>query len=154
MHFVRKHDTLIFATPEAVFDYVCNPNSWPKWLAASHSIKSADHALEKGEIFHEKWQIKRGVIALDWTVVESERAKVWSCQAKTDFIGPIIIRYTFSAEEHGTRYTRELTNPDRPEPPTQAQLDRIDEEARIGLANIKDHVERAFLAFYAVTPAF
>jgi len=38
MFFVRRHDTLIDAPPEAVFDYVCNPHSWPEWLPASHKI--------------------------------------------------------------------------------------------------------------------
>ena len=49
--FERRHDILIEAPPEAVYDYVCNPNSWPEWLAASHHIDSADRALDAGEAF-------------------------------------------------------------------------------------------------------
>lgn len=30
--FDRHHDILIEAPPEAIYDYVCNPNSWPEWL--------------------------------------------------------------------------------------------------------------------------
>ena len=36
--FERSHDIMIDAPPRAIYDYVCNPNSWPEWLAASHRI--------------------------------------------------------------------------------------------------------------------
>ena len=114
MFFVRKHDTLIDAPPEAVFDYVCNPHSWPEWLAASHKIEGPDRALELGQTFREEWQIRRGMIALHWKVTESDRPRVWTCEADTDFIGPIVIRYTFASEGAGTRYTRQLCNPSAP----------------------------------------
>lgn len=141
MFFVRKHDILIDAPPEAIFDYVCNPHSWPKWLAASHKIDGPDQPLEQGQTFREEWQIRRGKIELHWIVTESSRPKAWTCRADTDFIGPILIRYTFASEGAGTLYTRELTNPDRPAEPTQDQLQRMDEEARLGLGNIKKQVE-------------
>jgi uncharacterized protein YndB with AHSA1/START domain len=146
MLFVRKHDILIHAPPEAVFDYVCNPHSWPKWLAASHKIEGPERALELGEAFREEWQIRRGVIALHWKVTESNRPSAWTCEADTDFIGPIVIRYTFEREEGGTRYTRQLSNPKRPSEPTEDQLKRMDEEARVGLANIKRQVEQHAVA--------
>ncbi len=142
MYFIRKHDIVIDAPPEAVFDYVCNPHSWPEWLAASHQIDGPDRPLRSGETFHEQWQIRRGTIALNWTVTKSERPNAWACRADTDFIGPIVIRYTFANEAGRTRYTRELTNPDRPTAPSEDQLKRMDDEAQIGLANIKKHVER------------
>lgn len=146
MLFVRRHDILIDALPEAVFDYVCNPHSWPRWLAASHEIDGPDRPLNTGETFREQWQIRRGMISLDWTVTESARPKVWACRADTEFIGPIVIRYTFANDAGRTRYTRELTNPDRPIEPTKDQLSRMDEEARIGLANIKSLVEARLAA--------
>lgn len=146
MFFTRKHDTLIDAPPETVFDYVCNPNSWPEWLAASHTIEGPDRALELGQTFREEWEIRRGMIALRWTVTESNRPSAWTCEADTDFIGPIVIRYTFEKEAGGTRYVRQLSNPERPSEPTNDQLQRMDEEARIGLANIKRHVESRFAA--------
>ena len=142
MFFVRKHDTLIDASPETVFDYVCNPHSWPEWLAASHQIEGPDRALKLGEAFREEWQIRRGVIVLHWKVTESDRPSAWTCEAGTDFIGPIVIRYTFEREGDGTRYTRQLSNPKRPSEPTEDQLKRMDEEAQIGLANIKRQVEQ------------
>ena len=141
MFFVRKHDILIDAPPEAVFDYVCNPHSWPQWLAASHAIEGPDQPLTLGQTFHEKWEIRRGVIELHWKVTESNRASAWTCRAETDFIGPIVIRYTFSDEGGRTRFTRELTNPDRVSAPTKDQLERMDDEAQVGLGNIKKQVE-------------
>jgi uncharacterized protein YndB with AHSA1/START domain len=140
--FERRHDVLIDAPPEAVYDYVCNPNSWPEWLAASHHIDSADRALAAGETFREQWHIRRGEVVLDWTVTESDRPNAWAAQASTDFIGPIVIRYTFERVGDATRYTRHLRNPTRPSAPSEEQLQRMDEEAQIGLANIKRHVER------------
>lgn len=148
MLFVRKHDILIDAPPEAVFDYVCNPHSWPEWLAASHKIEGPNEPLKLGQTFREEWQIRRGMIELRWTVIESARPSVWACKADTDFMGPIVIRYTFAAEDGRTRYTRELTNPDRPSQPTVEQLARMDEEALIGLGNIRKLVERRFVAPY------
>ena len=146
MFFVRKHDIIIGVPPEAVFDYVCNPHSWPEWLAASHKIEGPDQPLSLGQTFREEWQIRCGVIELRWMVTESNRPSAWACKADTDFMGPILIRYSFAEEGSETRYTRELTNADRPSHPTQDQLKRIDEEARIGLANIKTQVERRFAA--------
>lgn len=149
MLLLRKHDILIVAPPAAVFDYVCNPHSWPEWLAASHKIEGPDHALELGQTFREEWQIRRGVIALHWKVTESNRPSAWTCEADTDFIGPIVIRYTFEKEGGGTRYTRQLSNPQRPSDPTEDQLARMDEEARVGLANIKRQVEQRAVALNA-----
>src|SRR3954469_7933475 len=110
MLFVRQHDVLIDAPPEAVFDYVCNPHSWPEWLAASHKIEGPDRALKLGQTFREEWQIRRGTIALHWKVTESNRPSAWTCEADTDFIGPIVIRYTFEREGGDTRYSRQLSN--------------------------------------------
>ena len=148
MLFVRQHDILIETPPESVFDYVCNPHSWPEWLAASHKIEGPDRALELGQTFREEWQIRRGTIVLAWKVTESDRPKAWSCEADTDFIGPIIIRYAFEPEGGKTRYIRQLSNPNRPSEPTDEQLKRMDDEARTGLANIKRRVEWRFAAAY------
>jgi uncharacterized protein YndB with AHSA1/START domain len=153
MFFVRKHDILIDAPPEVVFDYVCNPNSWPEWLAASHKIEGPDRALEVGQTFREEWKIRRGVIVLRWTVTESNRPKAWTCEADTDFIGRIVVRYTFDKEGASTRYTRHLGNPVRPSEPSEDQLKRMDAEAHVGLANIKRHVEqRALVSKSAFQP--
>ena len=64
------------------------------------------------------------------------------CEAATDFIGPIVIRYTFERVGNVTKYTRHLRNPARPSAPSEEQLQRMDEEAVIGLANIKRLVEQ------------
>ena len=47
----------------------------------------------------------------------------------TDFIGKIVVRYTFEPVESGTKYTRTLRNPDRPSEPGPEQVARMDEEA-------------------------
>jgi len=140
--FQRSHDIMIDAPPEAVYDYVCNPNSWPEWLAASHHIDGEDRALLRGETFREQWHIKRGEVRLAWTVTESDPPRAWTVEADTDFIGRIVIRYMFEATANGTKYTRTLRNPDRPSEPSPEQIARMDEEAVIGLENIKRNVEK------------
>ncbi|MFZ2157984.1 MAG: SRPBCC family protein [Bradyrhizobium sp.] len=144
--FERRHDILIEAPPEAVYDYVCNPNSWPEWLAASHRIDSADRALGTGETFREQWHIRRGEVVLDWKVLESDRPNAWTVQADTDFIGPIVVRYTFERVGDATRYTRHLRNPRRPTAASAEQIQRVDEEAQVGLGNIKRQVEQRWAA--------
>jgi hypothetical protein len=79
-------------------------------------------------------------------VAESDRPRAWTVEADTDFIGKIVIRYTFEATAGGTRYTRTLCNPDRPSEPSPEQVARMDAEAVIGLQNIKRNVEKRFLA--------
>ena len=93
--FQRSHDIMIDAPPAAVYDYVCNPNSWPEWLAASHHIDGEDRPLLRGETFREQWHIKRGEVRLAWTVTESDPPSAWTVEADTDFIGRIVVRYTF-----------------------------------------------------------
>ena len=66
--FERSHHITIDAPPQAVFDYVTNPQSWPEWIAVSHQVTSANRPLGKGETFSEKWfsreEIRAGVIGL------------------------------------------------------------------------------------------
>jgi uncharacterized protein YndB with AHSA1/START domain len=140
--FQRSHDILIDAPPEAVFDYVSNPNSWPEWLAASHYIASADRPLRAGETFHEKWHTRKAEVQLDWVVEEADRPRRWVVRTTTDFIGPIVARYDVAPVGSQTRYIRTVTNPARPKAPTAEMIRRMDEEAAVALANIKRHVER------------
>jgi uncharacterized protein YndB with AHSA1/START domain len=111
--FQRSHDIMIETPPSAVYDYVCNPNSWPEWLAASHHIDGEERPLQRGETFREQWHIKRGEVRLAWTVTESDPPRAWC-------------------------------NPDRPSEPSPEQVARMDEEALIGLRNIKRNVEKRF----------
>ena len=81
-------------------------------------------------------------MVLDWKVTESDRPNAWTVQAETDFIGPIVVRYTFERVGDATRYTRHLRNPSRPSAASAEQIQRVDEEAQIGLNNIKRQVEQ------------
>jgi len=139
--FRRSHDIVIDAPPAAVYDYVCNPNSWPEWIAASHAMHSPDRPLEKADTFREDWHTRTGPAELNWVVRESDRPRRWVAETHADFIGPIIVRYDFEAADGGCRYTRTLDNPARPKPPTEDMIRRVDEEAAISLANIKRRVE-------------
>ncbi len=139
--FERSHHIVIDAPPQAVFDYVTNPQSWPEWIAVSHHVNSANRPLGKGETFSEKW-FSREEIQLDWVVLEANRPTRWVAQTGAGFIGPIVVQYDFEVTPQGTRYTRTVRNPARPKAPTEAMIARIDAEAAIALANIKTNVER------------
>lgn len=139
--FKRSHSILINAPAEAVLDYVCNPNSWPEWLAASHKIDSPDRPLRKGDTFVEEWHTRTGPAVLNWVVTECEPPHLWIGETETDFIGTIIVRYDVKEEEDQVRFTRTMINPARSKPPTEAQIARMNEEATTALANIKRNVE-------------
>ena len=94
----------------------------------------------RGETFREQWHIKRGEVRLAWTVTESDPPNAWTVEADTDFIGKIVVRYTFEATTGGTKYARTLRSPDRPSGPAPSRSARMDEEAVIGLQNIKRNV--------------
>ncbi len=143
--FERSHNIVIDAPAKAVFDYVTNPQSWPEWLAASHHIDSENRPLDTGEVFREKWHIRSGEVSLSWIVRACVSPKLWIVQAETDFIGPIVIQYTCEETDGRTTFTRTVRNPARPKPPTDDQLTRIDDEAAIGLKNIKANVEKPTL---------
>jgi len=139
--FRRSHDIRIDAPAGAVFDYVCNPNSWPEWITASHEMHSANRPLGTGETFREEWHTRTGPVELNWVVRESDRPRRWIAETYAQFIGRIIVRYDFEERDGGCRYTRTLVNPARPKAPTDDMVRRIDEEAAISLANIKRRVE-------------
>lgn len=139
--FECRHDIVIAAPAQAVFDYVSNPNSWPEWIAASHAMDAPDRPLAKGETFQEKWATRTAEVTLDWVVTTCDPPRVWVAETNTTFIGPIVVEYQFVAAEGGTRYTRIVRNPARPKLPTPEMIARIEEEAGIALRNIKKYVE-------------
>lgn len=138
-----KHsNTIVIAAPaQAIFDYVTNPKSWPEWLPSSHHIECEDRPMGFGDTFHEHWSTRSGRVDLDWVVIACEPPTLWIGLTDTTFIGPIVAHYAFEPAEGGTRFTRILRNPQRPKAPTEDQIRRLDEEARLGLANIKARVE-------------
>lgn len=139
--FNRSHSILIEAPADAVLNYVTNPNSWPEWIAASHEIDSPDRPLLKGDTFREQWHTRSGPAELNWIVTDCDPPHLWVGETSTAFIGKIIVRYDVEAAGNQVRFTRTLTNPSRPKPPTQEMINRIDQEAELSLENIKRNVE-------------
>lgn len=141
LRFERFHEIDIEADAADILDYVSNPHSWPEWIAASHAIDSPDRPLQAGETFRERWATRKGETTLDWTVSAREHPWLWEVRTHTPFTGEIVIRYEIEPVAGGHRYRRRLINPDRPKMPTDEMVARIDEEARVSLANIKARVE-------------
>ncbi len=144
--FEHVYDVVVDAPAVAVYDYVTNPNSWPEWLVASHHIESPDRPLVKDETFRELWHTPKGEAELNWVITASDRPKLWVGETGTAFLGPIVVRYDFHEQDGQTRYVRTVTNPARPKPPAPDMTQRMDEEAAIGLGNVKRIVEERFLA--------
>jgi len=139
--FERSHDIFVDAPPEAVLDYVSNPQSWREWMPATHDMDSPDRPMRAGEEFFEKWATRQGEVALDWKVTDRADGRRWEARTETPFTGPIVAVYEVVPEGTGCRYTRRILNPQRPKAPTAEMVARMDDEAAICLANIKRNVE-------------
>lgn len=139
--FQRAHSILIAATPSAVFDYITNPKSWPEWLPSSHHIDCDNRPMRYGDTFHEHWSTRSGPVNLDWVVIACEAPKLWIGLTQIAFMGPIVVQYDCVDESGKTRFTRTMRNPARPKMPTAEMIARMDEEAALGLGNIKRVVE-------------
>jgi hypothetical protein len=94
-----------------------------------------------GDTFHEHWSTRSGPVALDWLVIACERPRLWIGLTHMSVTGPIVVQYVCAEVEGGTKFTRTVRNPARPKAPTPEMIARIDEEAELGLANIKRIVE-------------
>lgn len=141
--FQRSHSIVIAATAERVFDYVTNPRSWPQWLPSSHQIDCEDRPMSFGDRFHEHWSTRTGPVSLDWLVLAADRPRLWIGLTQTSFLGPIVVQYDFAVVDRGTTFTRTLRNPARRKLPTDEMIARTDQEAELGLRNIKRIVENA-----------
>jgi uncharacterized protein YndB with AHSA1/START domain len=139
--FKHSNSIVIAAPAEKIFDYVTNPKSWPEWLPSSHEIDCDNRPMGFGDTFHEHWSTRSGRVDLDWVVIACERPTLWIGLTNTTFIGPVVVHYSLEPADHGTRFTRIVRNPQRPRAATEDQVRRIDEEAKLGLANIKRNVE-------------
>ena len=139
--FEHKNDIVIAAPAEKIFDYVTNPKSWPEWLPSSHHIDCEDRPMRFGDTFHEHWSTRSGRVDLDWVVIACDRPSLWIGLTNTSFIGLVVVQYNFEPVSGGTRFIRTVRNPQRPKAATEDQLRSFDEEARLGLSNIKAKVE-------------
>ena len=139
--FEHRNDIVIAAPAERIFDYVTNPKSWPEWLPSSHHIDCENRPMRFGDTFHEHWSTRTGRVDLDWVVIACDRPFLWIGLTNTTFIGPVVVQYNCEAAGGGTRFTRTVRNPQRPKAPTADQVQRLDEEARLGLSNIRTKVE-------------
>jgi hypothetical protein len=139
--FRRQHDALINAPAELVYDIVCNPNCRPLWCEASRKIEAPDRPLKRGERFREEWRARRGIVVLDWIVLDDERPNSWTIRADTELVGPIVIRYCLEEEGDATRCIHHVSNPRRPSEPGPEQVRCIDDDTIAGLAGLKRYVE-------------
>jgi uncharacterized protein YndB with AHSA1/START domain len=141
--FEHRNDIVIAAPAEKIFDYVTNPKSWPEWLPSSHHIDCEDRPMRFGDTFHEHWSTRTGRVDLDWVVIACDAPRLWiGLTSATSFLGPIVVQYNCDDVAGGTRFTRTVRNPQRPKPATEDQVRRMNEEAMLGLNNIKAKVER------------
>jgi uncharacterized protein YndB with AHSA1/START domain len=139
--FRRQQEVLINAPAEVVFDIVSNPHRRPFWYEASHKVDAPDRPAKRGERFREEWRIRRGIILLDWIVLDDERPSSWTIRADTDLLGPIVVRYCFEQDGEATRCIHHASNPRRPSEPSSDQVQRIDEDISAGLTSLKRYVE-------------
>ena len=76
-------------------------------------------------------------------VIACDAPRLWiGLTNATSFLGPIVVQYNCEDVAGGTRFTRTVRNPQRPKPATEDQVRRMNEEAVLGLSNIKAKVER------------
>lgn len=141
--FEHRNNIIIAAPPVTIFDYVTNPKSWPEWLPSSHEIECEDRPMRFGDTFHEHWSTRSGRVDLDWVVIACDRPLLWIGLTNAPFLGPIVIQYNLEATTNGTRFIRTVRNPQRPKPATADQVQRMNQEAVLGLNNIKAKVEEA-----------
>ena len=139
--FRRQHDILINAPAEVIYNIVSNPNSRPRWCEASRKIEAPDRPLRRGERFREEWRTRRGIVVLNWIVLDDERPNSWTIRADTELVGPIVIRYCLEEEGDATRCIHHVTNPRRPSEPSPDQIRSIEEDIIVGLAGLKRYVE-------------
>ena len=84
----------------------------------------------------------QGEVGLAWRVTERTDPTLWVAETETAFIGPIVARYEVAElGPERCRYVRRILNPARPKAPTDEMIARIDDEAAVCLANIKNNVE-------------
>ena len=141
-------DILIPAPPAAVYDYVTRPARWHEWHPASLGAEA--HAMESlavGVSFEEDIRSSGFKRHLRWQVEESLAGQRWAASAVMDDGSRVQLRYEFSGETGGTRFTRTLDY--QVKPPVLRWLNdlifwrRVRSESLRALENLRLHFEPA-----------
>ena len=104
----RIHTTIdIPRPPEAVFDFVTNPGSWPQWHPSSLGVSGVtDHSLEVGEQVTEAFRVAGRRGSVTWTCIERDRPHRWAIEGSPQEGGSGTISYLLTAHDGGTRFER------------------------------------------------
>jgi uncharacterized protein YndB with AHSA1/START domain len=92
-----------------VFDYATEPDNWPKWHPASHSVSGAiDHPLAVGEEVREEFVAAGRPGSCVWLVTRHVFPRLWSIATVTPQVRAEI---TYRLKEKGgsTQFERELS---------------------------------------------
>ncbi len=91
-----------------VFDYVTEPDNWPKWHPASRSVSGAvDHPLTLGEEVREEFIVAGRPGSCTWVVTRHVFPRLWSIATQTP---QVRVEITYRLKEKGasTEFEREL----------------------------------------------
>lgn len=109
------HEVTVAREPEAVFDYVTNPNRWHEWFSASRPARIDLDPQQPGERFQLttrfRWfswlplQLEQNV---ECEVSKSDRPYLWEVEAESPII-KAITSYTLSRVAEGTVLKRQFT---------------------------------------------
>jgi len=100
---------LILRPNEEVFNYVTTPSNWPKWHPSSLAVTGAtDHSLRLNEQVTENYRVAGHTGTAVWMVIERSEPSLWAIAAEVGGRNAGLVRYSLSAENGGTRFTREF----------------------------------------------
>lgn len=108
------HEITIQCDPEAVFDYVTDPNRWHEWFSSSLPANLVVEAQTPGESFEVKTAQRllkfapfKLVRSLHCTISKSDRPYLWEVEAESALVSAVT-SYTLSRAEEGTIFKRQF----------------------------------------------
>lgn len=109
------HEVTVARAPEAVFDYVTDPNRWHEWFSASRPTRVDLNPQQAGESFQLTTSFRwfpvlpfQLVQDIQCRVSKSDRPYLWEVEAESPII-KAITTYTLSRVEEGTILKRQFT---------------------------------------------